>query len=164
MTRRFAFLFALALLGSLFASRPGQAHDYRVGSLRIDHPWASATPPGAPVGAGYLKITNEGKEPDRLIALTSPAARKLTLHQSIQEDGVAKMRPLEKGIEIKPGETVELKPEGLHIMFEGLKGPLAEASRVQGTLVFEKSGSIDVDYAVVPLGEKSSSDAPSHTH
>jgi periplasmic copper chaperone A len=158
MTSRFAhFLFAL----TLFAATPGYAHDYRVGSLLIDHPWAIATPDGAQVGAGYLKVTNEGKEPDRLIALTSPAARKLTLHQSVREGDVAKMRPLDKGIEIKPGETVELKPEGMHIMFEGLKGPLIAASRVQGTLVFEKAGKIDVDYSVVPLGKKSSSD---HSH
>jgi len=140
-----------------------RAHDYRVGSLRIDHPWALATPNGAKTGAGYMKITNEGKEPDRLIALTSPAAKKVMLHGSTREGDVVKMRMLEKGIEIKPGETIELKPDGMHVMFEGLKAPLLEAGRVQGTLVFEKAGKIDVDYAIEPMGTKDPHAKP-HTH
>ena len=141
------------------------AHDYRVGSLHIEHPWAIATPNGAKVGAGYLTITNEGTEPDRLIALTSPVARKVTLHGSVKEGDVVKMRKLEKGIEIKPGETVELKPEGVHVMFEGLRAPLLEAGRVEGILVFEKAGSIVVDYAVEPMGTKAPPAAPAaHMH
>src|SRR3546814_5507400 len=38
------------------------AHDYRVGSLAIDQPWARAMPAGAPVAGGYLTITNTGSE------------------------------------------------------------------------------------------------------
>jgi copper(I)-binding protein len=157
--------FALLLLGICSLSGVARAHDYRVGSLHIDHPWAVATPNGAKVGAGYLKITNEGTEPDRLVALTSPASRKVTLHGSVREGDVVKMRNLEKGIEIKPGETVELKPDGAHIMFEGLRAPLLEAGRVQATLVFEKAGSIDVDYAIEPIGTKAAPPAPgAHSH
>ena len=160
-----------ALAGAVFAAAlalipvGANAHDYRVGSLHIDHPWAIATPNGAKVGAGYLTITNEGTEPDRLIALTSPVARKVTLHGSVKEGDVVKMRKLEKGIEIKPGETVELKPEGAHVMFEGLRAPLLEAGRVEGILVFEKAGSIVVDYAVEPMGTKAPPAAPAaHMH
>ena len=154
-------MLALAMAAALWP-RAGQAHDYRVGSIHIDHPWAIATPNGATVGAGYMKITNEGKEPDRLIALTSPASPKVTLHDSVKEGDVVKMRALDKGLEIKPGETVELKPEGMHVMFEGLKAPLLEAGRVQGTLVFEKAGSVDVDYSIVPMGTKDPH--AKHTH
>ena len=50
-------------------------------------------------------------------------------------------------------------------MFEGLRAPLLEAGRVQGTLVFEKAGSIDVDYAIEPMGTKAAPPAPgAHTH
>jgi copper(I)-binding protein len=158
-------IFALLVLGICVLPTAASAHDYRIGSLHIDHPWAIATPNGAKVGAGYLKITNDGTEPDRLVAITSPAARKVTLHGSVKEGDVVKMRALEKGIEIKPGETVELKPDGSHIMFEGLRAPLREAGRVQGTLVFEKAGSIDVDYTIEPMGTKAPAPAAdAHTH
>jgi hypothetical protein len=58
------------------------------------------------------------------------------------------MRPLEKGLTIAPGASVELKPGGLHIMFMDLKEPLAEGRTLKGTLVFEKAGAVEVDYAV----------------
>jgi periplasmic copper chaperone A len=35
-----------------------------------------------------------------------------------------KMRPAEGGLEIKPGETVMLKPSSAHLMFLDLKHPL----------------------------------------
>jgi periplasmic copper chaperone A len=158
-------IFAFLVLAICSLPCSASAHDYRIDSLHIDHPWAIATPNGAKVGAGYLKITNAGTQPDRLIALTSPAARKVTLHGSVKEGDVVKMRTLDKGIEIKPGETVELKPEGAHIMFEGLRAPLLEAGRVTVTLVFEKAGSIDVDYAIEPMGTKAAAPAAdAHTH
>ncbi len=63
-----------------------------------------------------------------------------------------KMRPLEEGLEIKPGETVTLKPGGLHIMLTGLTHPLAQGSTLKMTLKFEQAGSVDVDYPVVAIG------------
>ncbi len=128
------------------------AHGARIGDIQIGHPWAVATPKGAKVGAGYMKIPNNGATPDRLIALTSPAAGRLVVHSQITEDGVVKMRPLENGLEIKPGETVELKPGGLHIMFEGLREPFIEATLVKGTLAFEKAGTVEVEYAIQAMG------------
>jgi periplasmic copper chaperone A len=151
------------VLGVAFPA-PGHTHDYRIGSLRIDHPWAIATPKGAKVGAGYITIINDGSQADRLIAITSPAARKVTIHTSIKEGDVVKMRPLDKGLEIKPGETVEMKPNGAHVMFENLQAPLVEAARVQSTLVFEKAGSIDVDFTIEPMGTKTPSPPPAHKH
>lgn len=153
----------IILLGMLALMPVGaEAHDYRVGSLQIGHPWATATPKGAKVGGGYVKITNNGATPDRLIGVSSPAAQRVLIHSQTTEGGVTRMRVLEKGIEIKPGETVELKPGGTHIMFEGLRAPLSAGTSIKGTLVFEKAGSIDVDYTIEPIGTPS---APAgHAH
>jgi hypothetical protein len=40
--------------------------------------------------------------------------------------GVMKMRPVEGGLEITPGETVTLKPSGLHVMLMDLKHALKQ--------------------------------------
>ncbi len=40
------------------------------------------------------------------------------------DGGVMKMRPVEGGLEIKPGETVTFKPGGYHVMLVDLKAPL----------------------------------------
>jgi len=62
------------------------------------------------------------------------------------------MRPVKGGLEIKPGETVELKPGSLHVMFVGLKKPLTAGEHVNATLVFEKAGAINIEYDVRAMG------------
>ena len=136
----------------------GKAHDYRVGSLRIDHPWAIATPQGAKVGVGYMKIINEGLQADRLIAITSPAARKVTIHASVKEGDVVKMRPLDKGLEIKPGETVEIEARKARMSCsKTCRLPWSRAAACKVHLLFEKAGSIDVDFTIEPMGTKTPS-------
>jgi len=156
---------ACIVIAAVSSTAVAKAQDYRVGSLRIDHPWATATPQGAKIGAGYLTIINDGSQTDRLIAITSPAAGKVTIHTSVKEGDIVKMRALDKGLEIKPGETVEMKPNGAHVMFENLRAPLLEAGRVQSTLVFEKAGSIEVVFTIEPMGTKAPSPVPTaHKH
>ena len=68
---RFSFLVSALLLA--FAATGASAHEYKAGSLEIKHPWSRATPKGATVAGGYLKITNTGTTPDRLVSGTSDA-------------------------------------------------------------------------------------------
>jgi uncharacterized protein YcnI len=125
---------------------------FKAGSIFVEAPWSRATPGGAQVAGGYMKITNSGKEADRLTGGTFPNASRFELHEMKTEGGVMTMRPLPKGLEIKPGETVELKPGGYHAMFTGLKQGIKEGQTVKGTLVFEKAGTIEVEYRVGPIG------------
>jgi periplasmic copper chaperone A len=144
----------LAAVVFTFAASAAQAHDYQVGSLKIAHPWARATPKGAAVAGGYLKITNNGKEADRLVSGSVPFAGRFEIHEMSHEGGVMKMRALPKGLEIKPGETVELKPGSFHLMFMELKAPLVkdQTPRPKGTLVFEKAGTVEVEFAIEAIG------------
>jgi hypothetical protein len=122
----------------------------------IDTPWARATPGGAQVGGGYVKITNTGTEADRLIGGSLPMATAVEVHEMSMSGGVMKMRKLDDGLEIKPGQTVELKPGGYHLMFTGLREGLKAGQTIKGTLIFAKAGSVEVEYAVAPIGAQSS--------
>jgi periplasmic copper chaperone A len=137
-----------------FTAAAAHAHEYTAGSLKIGHPWARATPKGAAVAGGYLKITNTGKEPDRLIGGSVAFAGRFEIHEMSHEGGVMKMRHLPKGLEIKPGETVEFKPGSYHLMFMDLKQPLVkdQTPRPKGTLMFEKAGKVEVEFAVEAIG------------
>jgi len=146
---------AVALFGL-----PAAAHDYTLGSLKIGHPWARATPPTAPSGGGFLTVTNTGTTADRLVSVTSPAAAQVQVHEMKMDGTIMRMRELENGLEIPPGATVALAPGGFHLMMMGLKAPLKEATRVPVTLVFEKAGKIDVELQVMALG--ASPDAHKH--
>lgn len=141
-----AALFAVLL--AFIATTTASAHDYKLGALEIQHPWARATPKGAKVAGGYLKIVNTGPTADRLIGGSAVIAGKFEIHEMRMVNGVMQMRPLPNGLEIKPGETVELKPGHHHVMFMDIKAPFEDGKRVKGTLVFEKAGKIDVEYAV----------------
>ncbi|MDF2688685.1 MAG: copper resistance protein CopZ [Microvirga sp.] len=124
----------------------------KAGSLTLEQPWSRATPGGAKVGGGYLRITNTGTVSDRLTGGSFPLASKVEVHEMRLEGDVMRMKAVEGGLEIKPGATVELKPGGLHLMFMDLKEPLKEGQTVKGTLTFEKAGSIAVEYTVRGMG------------
>jgi copper(I)-binding protein len=160
MTTVFARLFALLFL----SLSPAFAHDYRIGDLKIDQPWARATPPGARVAGGYMAITNTGSQPDRLIGGTVLAAKIFELHEMRMEGTTMRMRALEKGLEIRPGARVELKPGGFHVMFLDLQTPLKEGDVVRGTLVFERAGTIEVEYKIESRGAQSGQERGGHRH
>jgi periplasmic copper chaperone A len=135
---------------------------FKLGALVIETPWARATPGGAQVGGAYLKITNTGTEADRLTGGSLPIATSVEVHEMSMTDGVMKMRKLANGLEIKPGQTVELKPGSYHIMFMGLREGLKQGQPIKGTLVFEKAGSVEVEYRVAPIGAQSGDTPPKH--
>lgn len=137
---------------------PVSAADIVKGDIKISQPWARATPGGAKVAAGYLTITNSGKAPDRLVGGTAVAAGTLEIHDMTMTDGIMRMRRLDAGLELKPGQTVALKPGGLHVMFMDLKAPLKQGEKVKGTLVFEKAGTVEIEYEVAPIGASSPTD------
>ena len=145
-----------------FAATIAAAHEYKAGALQIGHPWARATPKGASVGGGYLKITNTGSETDRLVGASAAFAGRAEIHQMTMNQGVMQMRPVDGGIEIKPGETVELKPGSFHLMFMDLKQPLEQGKSVGGSLVFQKAGKVDVDFAVEGVGGPAPMDHMKH--
>jgi hypothetical protein len=140
------------ILIAVFLAGPAFAHDYTAGSLKIGHPWARATPKGAPVGGGYLSVTNSGTEPDRLVGGSTPISRKFEVHQMSMDHGVMKMRPLGNGLEIPPGKTITLSPGGLHVMFVDLNQPLKQGDKIPATLEFAKAGKVQVEFAVEGMG------------
>ncbi len=135
-------------------AQPAGQGPIQAGALRIEAPWARATPSGAKVAGGYVRITNTGTEPDRLVSASAEVAGRGEVHEMSVENGVMKMRELASGIEIRPGQTVELKPGGLHLMFMDLKSGLKEGDTVRGTLVFEKAGTVPVTFRVGGLGSR----------
>ena len=144
----FAGIVALAQLSVM----PALAAEYDVGSIHIAQPWSRATPKGATAGAGYMTITNKGATPDKVSCVSDDASAQCEIHSMTMEGGVMKMRPVEGGLEIKPGQTVTLAPSGLHVMLETLKHPLEAGQTVKATLKFDKAGTVDVEFPVVAIG------------
>jgi copper(I)-binding protein len=154
------FAALLTLSASALAQTPAPAIKH--GTLTIEQPWSRATPGGAKVAGGFMRITNTGTEPERLVGGSFLLAARFQVHEMSESGGVMRMREVEKGLEIKPGATVELKPGGYHIMFLDLKEPLKEGQVVKGTLQFEKAGPVEVEYAVRSIGAQGSTGEHRH--
>jgi copper(I)-binding protein len=144
MTKTFALIAALLLGGT------AGAHELTVGDLQFIHPHIPQPAATAQVAGGYLAISNDGAQPDRLVGVSSTIAKSVSLHQSsVDANGVASMAPVE-ALEIPAKDTVLLEPGGYHIMFMGLTGRLSEGDMLPVTLTFEKAGAIEMEFMVDP--------------
>ncbi|ASY56570.1 DUF1775 domain-containing protein [Sinorhizobium sp. CCBAU 05631] len=130
-------------------AQQAEAAPVEVGALEISGGAVKAMLPGAKVGGGGFVVKNTGNADDRLVAVESPAAGRVELHEMAMENEVMKMRKLEDGIVIPAGKTVELKSGGLHLMFMEVPKPFAEGETVPVTLTFEKAGTVDY---ILPVG------------
>ena len=154
----------LALLPVILSgfSLPAKADPVQTnGTIIIDQPVARPTPPGSKVGAGYLRVTNTSSTPDRFLGGTTDRAQRIEVHEMTVTDNIMRMRALENGIEIKPGQTVELKPGGLHLMFVNLAAPFKNGDQFKASLVFEKAGNIEVEFKIGPVSAPA---AGEHAH
>ena len=150
-------VFVLATAALLAAA--AQAHQFSVGNLIINHPWARPTASGMPTGAAYLSITNHGPREDTLLGAHSPAAVRVEFHRTSVEDGMARMRPA-SSLVIEPGDTLTASPGGLHLMLVDLKAPLVRGTTVPLVLTFKEAGEVTVQLKI----ELQDGDAGDSTH
>ena len=130
----------------------GQTQNQAQSAIRVEQVWSRATPNGANVGAGYLRVTNTGTTADRLTGGSVDIANRIEVHEMAMDNGVMKMRGLNDGLTLQPGQSIELKPGSYHLMIMGLKQPLKEGTSFSGTLKFEKAGDIPVTFNVLGMG------------
>lgn len=135
-----------AVLISIGLATPVLAAD----AVLVESAWARPTAPSAKVGGAFMTLLG-GKDADRLLSGSSPAAAVVELHTHVMESGVAKMRQI-PAIDVPAGGKVELKPGGLHIMLINLKAPLKAGETLPLKLRFEKAGEVDVAVPVAAQG------------
>lgn len=146
-----------AAFGAALFSTLAFAGEHTINGLSVTHPMAYETPKSARAGAGYLSITNENEQDDRLIEVRADFPR-VMLHTTQETDGIARMVHLE-AIDLPAGQTIVLEPGGHHVMFMGLDGdPFEEGEEIPATLVFEKAGELDVVFKVEKRGTEAATE------
>ncbi|HET9652456.1 MAG TPA: copper chaperone PCu(A)C [Usitatibacter sp.] len=125
-----------------FAQPPG---------LSAQDAWIRATP-GIDVAAAYLTLHNGGTQPVVVSGVRCSDAAAAMIHQTTIVNGQSAMRPREP-LRIAPGETVRFAPDGLHIMLQGLKRPLAAGEEVPLVLLLEGAGNLTVMARVRALAD-----------
>lgn len=84
----------------------------------------------------FLNITNNTGKDDILVSATTPRASKVLLRETVDVNGVMRMRKLKTGIALPQGQTIELKPGGLHLMLIGIDRRLRLNEQFDLTLNF----------------------------
>ena len=79
------------------------------------------------VSAGYVSFANNTDEAIRISHVTSPEFESVEMHESLLENGVARMRRLEN-LTIPASSSVSLQRGGKHLMLMRPIGPLDTVS------------------------------------
>jgi copper(I)-binding protein len=127
----------------------------QVPTVQVDHAWARATAAGAKAGGVFLTVTDTGA-PDRLVGASTPVAAVAEVHETINDNGVMRMRPV-PGLPLEAGKPVVLKPGSYHVMLMGLKQQLKPGDTFPVTLTFEKAPPAT---AIVTVGTAGASEPP----
>ena len=132
-----ALLLAMAIVGQASAT----------GRLVVEQAWIRTAPPGAMMLAGYASLRNAGDAPLVVTGADSADFGSASLHQSIEETGVERMRPLGK-IEIAPGVSVVFAPGGKHFMLMQPARELKSGDTVKVHISTETGEGATVEFSV----------------
>jgi copper(I)-binding protein len=99
------------------------------GKLSVYDAWIRNAPPGASMMAGYATRKNEGDAPIKVLTVQSDAFRQSSIHETVVERGVSRMRELPR-VDLAEGATIEMKPGGAHLMLSEPRHPILVGDKV----------------------------------
>ncbi|MCA1749279.1 MAG: copper chaperone PCu(A)C [Sphingomonadales bacterium] len=117
----------------------------------VEEAWVRLPAVDGRPGAAYFTL-NGGEAGDVLIAVDSPAAATVELHESRIEGEAMTMRPVE-AIEVPADGSVTLAPRGLHAMLFGLASDLEPGGTLPLNLRFDSGRDVQVDARIVGAGD-----------
>ena len=138
--------YAAALVALLLLSSPSRSE------ILLEHAWAQASPPKAVVGRAFVTIVNQSDQTEHLIGVSTEAALSAEISGIRILQNVPNMRRL-FNIDIPPHRSIVFSPGSYHILLRNLRKPLVAGDRIDGELMFEKSGAIPVEFQVEAAGQ-----------
>ena len=114
-------------------------------TVHVSDAWARS--PMQDVGAVYFTAHNGAEEDDQLIGVSTDAAARAEIHETVEQDGQMVMQPV-GGVTIPANEDVMFEPGGYHIMLFELAEPLEVDTTISLTLEFELAGEVEIQALV----------------
>jgi copper(I)-binding protein len=134
---------ALAVMLSIAA-----ASAHAAGKLGVYDAWIRAAPPDSSVLAGYATLKNTGDAPIKVLTVQSDAFRQSSIHETVVERGVSRMRELPR-LDLDPGATIEMKPGGRHIMLSEPRHPIVVGDKVEMVFLLTDGTRVQTHFEVV---------------
>jgi periplasmic copper chaperone A len=131
-------------------------------SIVVADAWIPEAPPVAMMNAGYLRITNHGKQPVVIVAVKSDAYGDVEMHKSVTKDGMARMIKQDE-ITIAPGQEIKFERGGLHLMLMEPKRPLKIGDQAKMVLITKDKQTVNFT-ATVKAATLGDTDHSHHQH
>lgn len=143
---------ALVLLALATACRsdPGRAPGARLAADSLTlHDWRATNSVGTAGASLFGRVS--GTRADTLLAVSSPAAARITLHRT----GSDRRMHAADAFPLDPAAPLVLQDGGRHAMMEALAAPLVPGDSLDVTFRFARAGSLTLRVPVVRLTEAS---------
>lgn len=121
---------------------------------KVEAAWTRPAAQGG-AGAGFMTLKNPDAKPDALVAVASPSARTVQIHQSSMSGGMASMKQVAR-VAVPAGGAVTFAPGGYHLMFIGLAKAVKSGDVVPATLTFASGAQVKVSFVAAmgpPMAE-----------
>lgn len=102
----------------------------------VDDAWVRATVAQQASTGAFMRITSTTDS--KLVGVQSPVAKIVQIHQSSMVNDVMSMKEVAE-VPLPAGKTVQIEPEGYHIMLINLVGQVKEGDQVPLTLTVENA-------------------------
>ena len=118
------------------------------GKLTVFDAWIRAAPPDSRMMAGYATLKNTGDTPIKLLTVQSDAFRQSSIHETVVEHDVTKMRELPR-LDIAAGATIEMKPGGRHLMLLDPRHPIVVGEKVHMVFLLNDGTRVETYFDVI---------------
>lgn len=129
---RLALLPLLAVCANVVADEP----------VTVTDAWVRATAPGQTVTGAFLEISSPVRA--SIVGVESEIAESAEIHLSAMDNGVMKMREVEK-IDVPATQPLRFMPGGYHIMLIDLKKSLAAGDKVPLAIKLERADKTQIE-------------------
>lgn len=143
-----ALLIGAALAAALLTTTAPAA----AAGLSIEKPWIRLIIKARPA-AGYFTVRNDTDKAAELTGAASPACGMVMLHQSVEENGVGKMLPV-NSVAVPAHGALTFAPGGYHLMCMQPQAAMAVGKSVPLTLKFADGQSLTASFPVKGPGGK----------
>lgn len=137
---------AIALTLGVIGTASAQETNPSPIGIKVDRGWTTVTTAAGKTTPAYFAIHNEGTTPDTLVSTTCPIA-----HHTVLYD--ASGHPL-GAIVIKPGQTITMGPDGLHLMLQANRYRFYAHGMIPCSVDFLDAGKLIMYLHVEPHGAK----------
>jgi hypothetical protein len=155
-TGSLTFTLAASIAAATLLVAASSAH--AAGRLEVYDAWIRAAPPGASMMAGYATLKNTGDAPIEVLTVQSDAFRQSSIHETVIERGVSRMRELPH-IDLAAGATVQMKPGGAHLMLSEPRHPIVVGEKEHVVFLLADGTRLETYFDVVAPDAKGDEDA-----